>query len=243
MKDVLKTGAMAAVVLALSGAADAALVSRGGGMVYDTTQKLTWLADMNHAHTSGYAAANATAPFPHLQTTVKDFGAMGWSAANTWADSLEYGGFDDWRMPGLNASDTSCPIERDLGPGIGVVHYGQGCSGGELSHLFVVDLGTRPGESVLNVTGDTAEQVANLALFSNVQRARFWSATEWAPDTTLAWYLDAGDAFQGNQGKNAPFFALAVRTGDLVAVPEPQSLGLAMLALCAAIRVRRQRRA
>ena len=45
--------AAAAAVLALSGAALAALVARGGGMIYDTTRNITWLADMNHARTSG----------------------------------------------------------------------------------------------------------------------------------------------------------------------------------------------
>ena len=243
MTSAFKTGATAAVVLALAGAADAALVSRGGGMVYDTTQNLTWLADMNFAATSGYAAANATAPFPHLETTVLAWGGMGWLAANQWADSLVYGGFDDWRLPGLNAADTSCPFERDFGPGLGSIHYGTGCSGGELSHLLVVDLGAGPNGSILDTAGDTAEQVANLALFSNVQNTRYWSGTEWASDAVYALYVDSRDTFQGNQGKGAPYLALAVRTGDVGAVPEPQTFGLAVLALGAAVRLRRQRRA
>lgn len=240
MKNPFKTGAVAALVLALSGAADAALVSRGGGMVYDTTQNLTWLADMNHAGSSGYAAANATEPFPHRDTTIKVGGQMGWTAANAWAAGLTYGGFDDWRLPGLNPSDTSCPMEHDLGPDIGVLHYGQGCTGGELSHLFVVDLGNRPGESVLDTTGDSAEQIANLALFSNVPRSRIWSGTDKAAGTGLALYFDPGDAFQGNGGKGSPFFALAVRNGDVAAVPEPQTLALTLLALGAATGGRRK---
>lgn len=243
MKNVIKTGAVAAVVLALSGPSDAALVSRGGGMVYDTTQDLTWLVDMNYAVTSGYAAANATATFPHVETMITTGGRMGWSAANAWANGLVYGGYADWRLPGLNPSDTSCLLERDFGPGIGVLHYGPECSGGELSHLFVVDLGAKPNESVLDTNGDSAEQIANLALFSNVQRGIFWSGTEWAPGATFAMFFDAGDTFQGNQRKNAPYYALAVRTGDVAAVPEPQTLGLALVALFAAIRMRRPGRA
>ncbi len=239
MTNILKIGAVSSVVLALSGTASAALVSRGGGMVYDSTQDLTWLSDMNHAFTSGYAAANATDSFPHVETMILPSGRMGWSAANDWANGLVYGGFDDWRLPGLNPSDTSCLIERDLGTGVGVMHYGPGCSGGELSHLLVADLGAKADESVLDSNGDTAEQLANLALFSNVQRGTYWSATQWAPDTRYAWYFDAGDTFQGNQAKNAPYYALAVRTGDVAAVPEPQTLGLVLLALFAATRMRR----
>ena len=48
-----KSWAAVAAVLALSGAAQAALVARGGGMIDDTTRNITGLADMNHARTSG----------------------------------------------------------------------------------------------------------------------------------------------------------------------------------------------
>ena len=41
----LKTWAAASAMVALSGAAQAALVDRGGGMIYDTTRNITWLAD------------------------------------------------------------------------------------------------------------------------------------------------------------------------------------------------------
>ena len=50
----LKTWAAAATMVALSGAAQAALIDRGGGMIYDTTRNITWLADMNYAKTSGH---------------------------------------------------------------------------------------------------------------------------------------------------------------------------------------------
>jgi hypothetical protein len=33
------------------------LINRGGGMIYDTTANITWLADMNYAYTSGYVAS------------------------------------------------------------------------------------------------------------------------------------------------------------------------------------------
>ena len=46
MKSLITLAAAAALV-ALSGAAQADLVNRGGGMIYDTTRNITWLADMN----------------------------------------------------------------------------------------------------------------------------------------------------------------------------------------------------
>lgn len=44
------------VILIISGSVDAALVDRGGGMIYDTDRDITWLQDMNYAKTSGYDA-------------------------------------------------------------------------------------------------------------------------------------------------------------------------------------------
>ena len=37
-----------------AGQAQAALENRGGGMIYDTVNNVTWLADMNYAKTSGF---------------------------------------------------------------------------------------------------------------------------------------------------------------------------------------------
>ena len=78
------------VGIALSGAAQAALESRLGGLaVYDTDLNLTWLADDNYAKTSGYDVD----------------GLMDWTAANAWAAGLSYGGYSGWRLP---TADPAC---------------------------------------------------------------------------------------------------------------------------------------
>jgi hypothetical protein len=83
---------MALLVLAgglVSGAAQAALHDRGGGLVYDDVLDVTWLADANYAKTSGY----------------DDDGLMTWEQAMDWAASLSYYDsvrgvtYDDWRLP------------------------------------------------------------------------------------------------------------------------------------------------
>ena len=63
--------------------ASALLIDRGGGLIYDTDLSITWLQDANYAMTSGYDID----------------GQMNWYDAVAWADQLEYGGFDDWRLP------------------------------------------------------------------------------------------------------------------------------------------------
>ena len=86
---------------------------------------------------------------------------------------------------------------------------GFGCTGGELSHLFVADLGNKAGESVFNQTGDTAEQKANLALFKNIQVREYWSGTE--PDTTGFWFFSTASGLQGDT-LGGELAAVAVRS-------------------------------
>jgi len=73
------------IILGVSGAANAALVDRGGGLIYDQDLNITWLANAN---------VN---------------GLMTWDTAMTWASNLSYYDsvrnvtYTDWRLP---TSDT-----------------------------------------------------------------------------------------------------------------------------------------
>jgi hypothetical protein len=170
---------------------------------------------------------------------------MTWAAANAWIASLNtsnYAGHNDWRLPTLNPADTSCSFNFNPGGGFPTQYYGYGCTGGELSGLFVTDLGDKANEFVLNQVGDTAEQIANLALFSNVQSSTYWSGTEYAPNPNGAWYFSTFFGFQHYAGKVGVLYAVAVRPGDVAAsVPEPQSLGLVMLAMSAGLLATKRR--
>jgi hypothetical protein len=141
----------------------------------------------------------------------------------------------------LNPSDTSCSFGQDV-DGFGVQHFGTGCIGGELSHLFVVDLCHKAGEALLYTQGDTAEQITNQALFTNLHSGSFWSSTPYAPDADFAWAFGyRGNQY--NQDTRAGFSAIAVRNGDVATVPEPQTAWLVILALGVALgdRARRSR--
>lgn len=110
---------MTAIVLAtgLSGAAQAALHDRGGGLIYDDVKKITWLADANYAKTSGYDAD----------------GRMNWRDAGTWAanlvfhDSVRNVDYSDWRLPKT--------INYGSGPCVGGF-----CADGEMGFLFFGEL-------------------------------------------------------------------------------------------------------
>ena len=76
-------GATCACLAVVSFSADAALVSRLGGLAYyDDVAKLTWLADANAAGT-----------------------AMIWADANAWAAGLDVAGVTGWR---LSVTHVSC---------------------------------------------------------------------------------------------------------------------------------------
>lgn len=211
MKSLSVAACLGMALLTTGGAAQAALHAREGGMVYDDVFNITWLGDMNHAQTSGYSSN----------------GQLDWTHATQWAADLNYGGYSDWRLPTLNTADTTCI-------GSGINGAGFNCSGGELSHLFVADLG---GLAVSVPDDDapppTAEQLANFALFSHVQSYLYWSGT---PATVsgngFAWYFDSNTGNQSYDFKSRPAYVLAVREGDVAAaVPEPSSAFMAGLGL------------
>lgn len=112
-------GAMSTCLTIASFGVDAILVSRLGGLAYyDTDADLTWIADANYAHTSGY----------------HNDGFMSWADATTWAAGLEVAGITGWRLPTTTA---------ELNAGC----LGFNCSGSEMGNLFYNVLGSTAGYS------------------------------------------------------------------------------------------------
>ena len=88
-------------------------------------------------------------------------------------------------------------------------------------------------------------EVGNLihvSAFENVRHELFyWSGTEISPGLS-AWSFNAVTGLDFGRGELILLFAVAVRPGDVVAaVPEPQTLALALLALGATVVARRRR--
>jgi hypothetical protein len=213
--------------LALSGNIHAALLDRGGGLIYDQDRNITWLADAKYAATELTDARRDTiiAAVPVVAghtLTASDFvksgssytGAMSWWGATAWANQLVYGGFADWRLPAALNQDGSGPCT------------GNNCSGSELGHLFYSELGGIAGNSLLSGTDP------DLPKFSNITDDVWWFGTEDSLFSFNAWTFRMFDGSQlsGNKGAG-PIYAWAVRSGDVAAISEPPSYALAMAAL------------
>jgi hypothetical protein len=189
---------------------------------YDTAQNITWLADANYAMTTGADAD----------------GRMNWTTANLWAAGLNpYGsGITGWRLP--TTIDADGPDADALGND-GCNHtptYYQGLDCGsnisvhsEMSHMYYVTLGDKAQLSTTGTLNQPGWGLTNTGPFSNVQTGIYWSATEYAPDTSVAlnFYFSTGrqDAsFKTSDG----LYAWAVHSGDAGAstVPVPAAVWL-----------------
>ncbi len=169
-------------------------------MIYDSNQNITWLQDANYAMTSGH----------------DDDGQMNWFDASSWADSLVFGGYDDWRLASNNG-DHVCSFGSTCG-----LNVDPGTS--EMAYMWYSILGNS-FPSDLDPFFDTIpiSSSADGVDILNLQLGWYWSGTQYAVFTDNARVYDMRNGFQGTWIKDADSFAWAVRDGDIGShnVPEP----------------------
>ena len=186
---------------------------------YDTVLDLTWLGDWN---------AN---------------GAMTWAAANAWAASLtDFGG--GWSLPGvLDIGMDGCAGAAFSGTDCGYNVYGSEAARRDspLAHMYYDTLGNLAPYDVAG-NDQSGWGLSNTGPFSKMQSDYYWSGTEYAPVTANIWNFDVDSGLQhfGYRFYNE-WYAVAVHPGDVAAVPEPQSVVLALLGLAVLWVVRRRR--
>lgn len=196
--------------------AQAALVDRGGGLIYDDVANITWLQDANYAKTSGHDAD----------------GRMNWFDAMNWVDGLTYFdasrgiSYSDWRLPttpiqvqGYNRTDSELGslyyFALENTAGIGTKNTGP------FENVFL------PGiDASIFWSSTNGVEFANQGAY---QYAFTFVFNDGDQDTTDPAYFER--------------FAWAVRDGDVAApVPEPTTWGLAPIALAALAIARRTAR-
>jgi hypothetical protein len=211
-----------------------ALNSASAAFFYDSTMNVTWLANMNLN------------------------GTMNWAVANAWANGLTTGGFTDWRLPNvIDSGAPGCQSSLDGGTDCGYnVQTQVGNAYSELAHLYYVTLGNLApcapgGTTPLTCEGQPGSGLTNTAYFQDMRPAIYWSGTaSVVPGTSSAWYFYNFVGAQNIQNASFASFAVAVRTGDVLAagggggnVPEPHGLLLGLTALAALVTSRPRRAA
>jgi len=213
-------------ISAISSIANAGLIDRGNGMIYDDVLDITWLQDANLANTT-----------------------MNWNDSVAWAAALEFGGYDDWRLTnvydvgadGCNLSNggTDCgynSLTSYTDPNSGEVFFS------ELAYMYYENLGNvaytdpngvrpQPGWDSLN-TSFVDAQSGDTVSFIDLGRDVYWSGNGFAPDISRAWYVSTYSGGQHFRRKVYNFHVWAVRDGDVTAtVPEPSTIGIFGLAM------------
>ena len=170
---------------------------------YDTALNITWLANANYAGTT-----------------------MNWTAANTWAATLNpySSGISGWRLPTVTDTGTSGCNYAFTGTDCG---YNVNTATGEMAHMFYTTLGDKAYYNTSGVA-QAGYGLTNSGPFSNVQAVNYWSATEYAPSTSYAWLFSFYDGVQYDFVKSNSYYAWAVHSGDVGAstVPVPATLWL-----------------
>ena len=203
----------ACISLGLTTAANAALVDRGGGLIYDTDLNITWLSDANYGAGSIYDNGFLTTD-----------GAMTWQNAVNWAADLSYDDsvrgvtYTDWRLPKTLQPDAGCSQQEP--PRSPSFSAGTNCTGSELGHLYYSELGGTISADPFNPATIANSSDADLAKFTNIKSDGYWSGREF--DATFAFVLNFGyNGAQGADQKTLGYYGWAVRDGDVSAVPAP----------------------
>lgn len=214
MRNSPRAVATAAFALAFwVGSAQAALIDRGGGLIYDTVLDVTWLQDSRYADTTGASSPG---------------GGMNWFESQAWAADLEY--YDsvrgvwwtDWRLPSTINDPASQGFDSS------------GLSS-ELAYMYYVNLGYSANESLDRWDPEPTSTSYNP--FVNIRYRSYWSETgAGIPGRNWAWALHFHFGWQFVNDQYDHGYAWAVRDGDVAAsgisVPEPDDTFLFALGIC-----------
>ena len=232
---------LAVLLTCLAMPTSAALIDRGGGLIYDDVLNITWLQDANYGAGSSYDNGSSTTD-----------GRMTWDNAVAWATNLSYYDsvrnitYDDWRLPTLgpvNGSSFNYNFSFDGSTDLG---YNITSPLSELAYMYYANLGLKGsrsptgafaldfglwGNGTYNGTDTSFFDQRDLGLINNLVAYVYWTGLEYVPNPLDAWYFTTGAGGQFASTKEADYFAWAVRPGDVAAIPEPSTYVLMLAGL------------
>ena len=141
---------------------------------------------------------------------------LNWNEAKNWAAGLTVGIFSGWSLP---ATDPGCGGAPQ-------------CTGSQVEQLYYWTLGNAFG-GLLSNTGP----------FKNLLSYTYWLSTAAMDDfgdPSYAWAFSTRDGLSGILRKDFLLYALAIRPGDVAAVPEPGTVALLLSGLAGVMAMRRR---
>ena len=198
---------------------NAALIERLGGLAYyDDVADLTWLADANAAGTT-----------------------MTWDDANAWVTGLDVAGVTGWRLPSVidvgNDGETfGGNIYQGVDAGYNITTHS------ELSNMYYNVLGNIADFDIAGTVQDGG--LANRDPFGTTLKwGYYWTGTAYAPQTANdAWYFHTSSGLQSSGAQINTFYAWAVQSGDVSAVPVPAAVWLFGSGLLGLVAVARRKK-
>ncbi len=199
--------------------------------LYDRTLNITWLRDANVMN-----------------------GQANWESANHWATTLDVYGLTGWRLPAM--IDTGAPgCDWSLSGGTDCAFNVQTKSGNltqyevgqtvysEMAHLWYETLGNKAYYApVTGVGPQSGYGLTNTGDFQNLQIFAYWSGTSLlSSGYNFAWFFEPASGYQNFYVEGSSLYAMAVRDGDVLRVPEPATLALVGAALLGAAATRKRR--
>lgn len=156
-----------------------------------------------------------------------------WSNQVSWASGLNGAGVLTYNIDSAytvdwGTSSWRLPTTVD-GPYIygkdGTTTAGYNITSSEMGHLYYAELGNL-GTYAKDGIYQTGWGLHNVGDFDNLITSWYWSGTEYANNTDTAWLflMDRGNQFRDS--KSGDFYGLAVRSGQVSAVPVPGAIWL-----------------
>lgn len=128
---------------------------------------------------------------------------MNWVDAKAWAADLVVDGNDTWRLPSALIND-----------------------GSSVTYCYGVDCDSEMGSLYYGALGNVSRGFSNAGPFTNVQGYGYWTNTESANILSSAFTFNMRDGIQDTTNKGLNYYAWAVQSGDVGAVPVPAAVWL-----------------